>query len=195
MEQLIIHWGYWAVALGCFFEGETVLVLAGMLAHKGYLRLDGVMLAACLGSMSGDQLWFLLGRYAGNRWIGKLSRVQEMSERMTRWTTRHGNWFVFGFRFIYGIRSITPAFLGISKFQVSRFVVLNGLGAAIWAVAVGGLGWYVGLAVERVLGRAARIEEAVLGLLSIAVAVWAVVRVRRARRRSIVAGTRPTNGA
>lgn len=185
MEQFIIHWGYWAVALGCFFEGETVLVLAGMLAHKGYLRLDGVMLAAFLGSVSGDQLWFVLGRYAGNRWIGKLRRVQEMSERLTRWTTQHGNWFVFGFRFLYGIRSVAPAFLGISRFQVSRFVALNGAGAAVWSVIVGGLGWYVGLAVERVLGRAARIEEAVLGLLTIAVAIWAVVRARRARKLAI----------
>lgn len=179
MEQFIIDWGYWAVALGCFFEGETVLVLGGVLAHKGLLRLHWVMLAACVGSVSGDQLWFLLGRYTGSSWVGRMRRLQDSTERLKRWMIRHGNWFAFGFRFLYGIRTVAPAFLGISGFQFSRFATLNIVGAAVWSVVVGSLGWSMGLAVERLLGRAARIEEALLGVVILGGAVWFTRRMWR----------------
>ncbi|MFN2964422.1 DedA family protein, partial [Escherichia coli] len=44
------------------FEGETILVLAGFLAFRGYMQLDTVILTAFLGSYAGDQLWYFLGR-------------------------------------------------------------------------------------------------------------------------------------
>ena len=43
LQSLIEHYGYFAVFLGCFLEGETVLVLAGFAAHMGYLSLPGVI--------------------------------------------------------------------------------------------------------------------------------------------------------
>jgi membrane protein DedA with SNARE-associated domain len=121
MEQMIITWGYWAIALGCFLEGETVLVLGGMLAHKGYVRLEWVVLAALIGSLAGDQLWFLVGRFASERWLGRLHRLQTASDRLARWTNRHGGWFAFGFRFLYGIRSVAPVFLAchVSRWRAS----------------------------------------------------------------------------
>ena len=60
-----------------FLEGETILVLAGLAAHQGYLVLTWVILAAFLGSLCGDQLffiwdasivrWFYPGGRAGSR--------------------------------------------------------------------------------------------------------------------------------
>ena len=43
MEDFLAHWGYLAVLIGTFFEGETVPVLAGFASHQGYLHLDGVI--------------------------------------------------------------------------------------------------------------------------------------------------------
>ncbi|HMA91471.1 MAG TPA: DedA family protein [Polyangiaceae bacterium] len=178
MEQFIIEWGYWAVVLGCFLEGETVLVLAGLLAHKGYLNLGSVIVAACVGSVSGDQLWFLLGRYAGERWLNRMHRLKKMSERLTRWTTRHGTWFTFGFRFLYGIRTVAPAFLGLSRYPIAKFVVLNVLGAVVWSIVVAGLGWFIGATAERLLGRAAHVEEAALAVAAVAIVAWIWRRTR-----------------
>ena len=50
-----------AVILGTFLEGETILVLAGLAAHQGYLSLSGIILAAFAGSLCGDQLFFFWG--------------------------------------------------------------------------------------------------------------------------------------
>ena len=181
MERFIVEWGYWAVLLGCFFEGETILVFAGMLAHRGVLRLDWVCAIACLGSVLGDQTWFLLGRFAGERLGRHFHFVQAATERLERWMTRYGAWFVFGFRFLYGIRTVTPLFLGMSRFPVRKFIAFNVLGAVVWSVAVGSLGWSIGVAVQHFLGRAAKIEELVLLIFGMAALIWAIHRSRRHR--------------
>ncbi|MEE4265795.1 MAG: hypothetical protein V2I56_24115 [Desulfobacteraceae bacterium] len=62
LPGLIENYGYAAILVGTFLEGETILVLAGIAAHQGYLVLVWVILAAFLGSLGGDQLFFYLGR-------------------------------------------------------------------------------------------------------------------------------------
>lgn len=54
LAGLIAAHGYWALALGAFLEGETILVLAGVAAHRGYLDLRLVILVAFAGSLLGD---------------------------------------------------------------------------------------------------------------------------------------------
>ena len=62
METFLQSYGYLAVMLGTFLEGETILVLGGLAAHQGYMALSGVILSAFAGSLCGDQLFFFLGR-------------------------------------------------------------------------------------------------------------------------------------
>lgn len=46
LQQFLQDFGYFALFLGTFFEGETILVLAGFLAFRGYMQLDTVILTA-----------------------------------------------------------------------------------------------------------------------------------------------------
>lgn len=61
METFLQTYGYWAILIGTFLEGETILVLGGLAAHMGYMDLTGVILTAFAGSLCGDQLFFLPG--------------------------------------------------------------------------------------------------------------------------------------
>ena len=62
LQSIIENYGYAAILIGTFLEGETILVLAGLAAHQGCLVLTWVILAAFMGSLCGDQLFFYLGR-------------------------------------------------------------------------------------------------------------------------------------
>ena len=62
--SIIENYGYAAILIGTFLEGETILVLAGVAAHQGYLVLTWVIIAAFVGSLCGDQLFFLFGTQA-----------------------------------------------------------------------------------------------------------------------------------
>jgi len=53
MESLIQQHGYWVILAGTLLEGETVLVLGGFTAHRGYLDLPLVMLVAFAGGAAG----------------------------------------------------------------------------------------------------------------------------------------------
>jgi len=184
MEELIGQWGYPAILLGTFFEGETVLVLGGFAAHQGFLRLDLVMACAFIGSFCGDQLWFWIGRRFGRRWLdahpGKAPAIERVSRMLDRW----GAWFVLSFRFLYGLRSVSPVAIGLSSISALRFAVLNLVAAAVWSVSVGALGYFGGNAVEAVLGRLQYWEHRLLAALAIALAGYGVhLLVRRLLRK------------
>ena len=61
LESFVQNYGYGALFLGTLLEGETVLILAGLMAHMGLMKLPLVVLVALLGSVLGDQFYFFLG--------------------------------------------------------------------------------------------------------------------------------------
>ena len=65
IESFIRNYGYGALFLGTILEGETFLILAGLMAHMGLMKLPLVILVALLGSFLGDQFYFFLGRRQG----------------------------------------------------------------------------------------------------------------------------------
>ncbi|HDO33854.1 MAG TPA: DedA family protein, partial [Chromatiales bacterium] len=46
LQRLIETYGYAAVVVGTFAEGEVVLLLAGFVVHLGFLSFPGVVAAA-----------------------------------------------------------------------------------------------------------------------------------------------------
>lgn len=181
MEDLIARFGYLAVLAGTFFEGETVPVLAGFAANQGLLRLDLVMLCAFIGSFCGDQLWFWIGRRYGKKWLAKHPKSAAAADKVGRLLDRWGDWFVLSFRFLYGLRAVSPVAIGLSSISALRFAVLNLISAAVWAVAVGSLGYAFGQAIEGMMGRLKVWEHRILAAAAIALAVYVLHRVVKAR--------------
>ena len=174
MEAFLQAYGYWAVLVGTFLEGETILVLAGLVAHRGYLDLTSVILAAFAGSLCGDQLFFYLGRRHNAFLLNRRPGWQPKLERANRLIDRYQTPLVLGFRFLYGLRTVMPFAIGLSAVPSPRFVLLNAVGAAVWAVVVGGGGYLFGQAVEVIIGDVRRYEVLLFSLVAVVGAtVWA----------------------
>lgn len=174
MEALIQQYGYLVVLVGTFLEGETVLVLAGFAAHRGYLQLPWVITAAFVGSLFGDQLFFYLGRRHSGFLLRHRPHWQPRIERAQELIQRYSTLIILIFRFLYGLRTVTPFALGMSKVPARLFVPLNAGGALIWAVAIGGAGYLFGNALELILGDVKRYEMVVLlALLAGGILIWA----------------------
>lgn len=87
---------------------------------------------------------------------------------------------ILGFRFLYGIRTVTPFAIGMSKVSYFRFTVLNGLGAGLWAITIGLAGFYFGRSVEVVLGEIKHYEFEVLAfIVAVGVLIWGIFLYRR----------------
>jgi len=175
LEALITTYGYAAVGVGTFLEGETILVLGGLAAHGGYLQLEWVIASAFLGTLFGDQLYYYLGRLKGKEWLDRKPHWKAKSERVFTLLDRHQVPFILGFRFVYGLRTITPFAIGVSGISPFRYLVLNALGGLLWAIVIGSAGYLFGNAVELVLGDIKKYELSLLvGMAVIGAVVWLI---------------------
>lgn len=183
LQELIANYGYWAVLVGTFLEGETILVLGGLAASRGYLELPLVMLVAFIGTVLGDQLYFYIGRFNGQKILAKKPRWQEKSARVFDLMARHEVKMILGYRFLYGIRTVTPFLIGASRIHPLRFLVLNLIGSAIWAVAVATLGYLFGEAFELFMADAKKYEIALFGIIILtAFSYWFWQRRKKSQR-------------
>jgi membrane protein DedA with SNARE-associated domain len=178
--SLIQTYGYWAILLGTMLEGETVLLLGGVVAHRGYLELYRVILVAFVGAVIGDQFWFYIGRTRGTAWLASRPKWQAT---MTRWQdvlSRHQTACTLLFRFLYGFRTVAPLALAMSGMSATRFAILNTVGAVLWALAIAYLGFALGDAAARLLGD---VEHYELAAAIVVIAGAALVWIRRLYRR------------
>lgn len=184
LESFIRDYGYLAVFVGTFLEGETILLMAGFAAQRGYLSLPEVMAVAFLGSFAGDQLYFHLGRRHGSALLERFPSLRERTEAVRRLLVRFHTPLIPALRFVYGMRVIGPMALGLSAVPSRRFLALNLAGAVLWVALVGGAGYFFGQALELLVRDLERFEAAVFGLMAAAgVMVWIVLR-RRGKRRA-----------
>ncbi|PIT36439.1 hypothetical protein BHC43_10015 [Snodgrassella alvi] len=144
VEQLLSHYGYMAIFIGSILEGETILTLAGFFVHKGYLLFLPSILCAAGGGMLGDQLCFFLGRYYGTRLIQHFPKLDPMVRKTDRLLCKHSSLIIVGVRFMYGLRIAGPIAIGMSKVPFRRFILLNLMGALIWATIIVSFGYVFG---------------------------------------------------
>jgi membrane protein DedA with SNARE-associated domain len=151
LASLIQQYGYIAVFVGSVLEGETLLVLAGLAARRGYLSLQWVVSVAATGAFIGDQICFLAGRRLGPNVLARWSRLGPSIARADALLARHGAMIVVGLRFTYGLRLSGVLAIGMSQMSWLRFATFNLIGALLWAPIVAGAGYVIGNAVEPLL--------------------------------------------
>jgi membrane protein DedA with SNARE-associated domain len=173
LKEFIAHYGYIAVLIGTFLEGETILVLAGVAAKIGYLKLFGVILAAFFGTFGGDQLFFFMGRYKGQKIMARRPQWQYKAKKVNTWVKDHQNLVMLGFRFLYGFRTITPFIIGMSEIKTRKFFVFNFLGALLWSFVIASAGYVFGHAAEYIFKDIQRYElEIFAGVAIVGGVVW-----------------------
>jgi len=171
----LADYGYLALLGGTFLEGETILILAGFAAHQGHLDIGLVLLVAFVGGTAGDQFFFWFGRISGPRLLRRWPRLGAAGLRISPLLQRHDAALIFGIRFMYGLRIAGPIAMGALGVAVRRFSVFNVLGAAVWAVVIGGGGYFSGHALEALLGDMQHYEGVAAALLVgavLAIPLW-----------------------
>jgi membrane protein DedA with SNARE-associated domain len=183
MQTIIENYGYAAILIGTFLEGETILVLAGLAAHQGYLTLSGVIVAAFLGSLWGDQLFFYLGRKHSQAVLAKRPAWKTKAEKVHKLMNHYQTPMILSFRFLYGLRTVAPFVIGTSAVPFKKFIFLNAIGALIWAVIVGSGGFLFGHALEILIGKIKSYEIYVMGSIAISgLSIWIFYFYRRRRQ-------------
>jgi membrane protein DedA with SNARE-associated domain len=153
LEHLISQYGVLAVFLGAAFEGETAVFLGGIFAHRHFMSFWEAATAATLGSFAADQAWFFAGRYANRLKLVQRLLKTEAAQKVNHLLEAHPTGFILAFRFIYGMRTVSPIAIGLTSVPAGRFVFLNFIAAVIWGVLITAIGYLFGNAVEALFGR------------------------------------------
>lgn len=156
--SLIQTYGYLAVFVGSIFEGETIVILGGLASHESHLSYPLVALCAALGAIVGDWSFFFLGRYKKAVLFKRFSRLERMMRRPAAIVEKRPRLMSLSMRFMYGFRHVVPISIGASRVPAKEFLVWNGIGAVLWALAFTAAGYVAGNVLETVIGDIKRYE-------------------------------------
>lgn len=184
LRHLIEQYGYFAVAIGCFFEGETSILLGVFAAHREMLTVEGVAIAAIVGTVIGDNLFFHIGRRMGRPALDRRPDWRDKAARVERLVERYGAPVMIGFRFLYGLRYVTPFVLGSIGISPWRFFFLAAIGTLLWVGLVTFIGVYLASAVGKALAHIQNVEQVlVVVVLAAGLIGYLIYRRRRRPRR------------
>lgn len=183
IAYLIQTYGYFAVALGSFLEGEAVLLAGSLAAYQGHLSFPAVMGIAAVASFLGDLPYFFAGRRYGPRLLQRYPSLCCRAERLENVMHRHQVVLVLSLRFLYGMRIAGLLALGMSRMSALRFLFLDFLGAIVWSASVSATGYGAGGLLRRALEKGATADQFMLfaAVLAATLLVWVV------RRRMVAA--------
>lgn len=183
LEELVGRFGYLAVFIGSLFEGDAVVLAAAFLAATGRLELPLVIAVAMAGTLIADNFFFHLGRRRGRQLIRRRPLWRLRARKVRSLMQRYQMLPVVGFRFLYGLRAVTPFVIGMSGFAPLRFFFFDLLGVTIWATTIAGLGFLFGGVVGRVIADVRDWEiVVVVSVLAAGLLVWLIVYLRGRRR-------------
>jgi membrane protein DedA with SNARE-associated domain len=144
LETIVVQFGYPALVIGLLFEGETMLILGAFMAHRGYLNLPLVIFLGCMVAFASDQFFFWMGRTKGNQFLENRPAWKPHVEKAKSLLGRNTNLLFLGVRFMYGLRTVLPFVIGMSKSDPKKFAILDFIGAFTWALTFGLAGHLVG---------------------------------------------------
>jgi membrane protein DedA with SNARE-associated domain len=186
MEEFLRQYGPIGIFLGAGFEGQTALIVGGILARQHILPLWLVLACATAGSGLVDHMLFVAGRrFKTHRFVVRATRQAAFAKALA-FIEKYPVSYILAFRFIFGLRIASPIAVGVSKVPTWRFTALNIAGAVIWATAFTLAGFIFGEAVHNLVGHghhAGRWTLIVAGAIVAFVAVLGTVR-HLLRRRS-----------
>jgi len=133
LVELLKKYGYIILFFWSIMEGETGLIMAGILSHTGDMNLWLAILVAALGGFIGDQIYFYLGRI-NKKWVlEELNAHRRKFAKARLLLRKYGGWVIFFQRFIYGMRTIIPMTIGVLGYDPKKYAIINLISAFVWA--------------------------------------------------------------
>ena len=183
---LVVFVGTLIDATGLPFPGRLLLVAAGALAATGHAQVLMVIALGALAAMIVDHVWYLTITRGSNWLIDAYCRMRGRQRACTDeaadYFRRYGAATIVLGRFFTTVRVIAWPFAASNGVGFGRFMVLDAVGATLWASIWVSLGWFVGEQWESA-AQSIGLWPVIAGAL-IAVAVLSPLALRVWRRRA-----------
>jgi membrane protein DedA with SNARE-associated domain len=175
MEEYIARYGYIAIVIGTFLEGETTVLLGGIFSKLQYMELDHVMAWAFLGTLAGDCTFFFLGKAFGRNIIDRYEFLRSKIPLANGIMKRYGNFIIFLVRFFVGVRGIILLLLGCTDIRKRTFFFYSTMSAALWSIVVSSIGYLFANVVYIFVHDIRKYEKFIIPAILIVVAAFILV--------------------
>lgn len=142
--ESIKEYGYIILFFWSILEGESGLVMAGLLSHTGDMNLFLAIFIAGLGGFAGDQLYFYIGRFNKSYVHRKLKQQKRKLALAHLLLKKHGWPIIFLQRYLYGLRTIIPIAIGLTGYSAKKYALINLIAAWCWSSVIILPVWYFG---------------------------------------------------
>lgn len=148
---LLKTYGYIILFAWSILEGEAGLIMAGLLSHAGDMNLYIAIFVAGLGGFAGDQIYFYIGRF-NKSYVHKKFKGQRRKFAFAHLLLQKYGWpIIFAQRYMYGMRTIIPISIGLTRYSAVTFAIINLISAWCWAAITIVPAWYFGEEILEVL--------------------------------------------
>jgi membrane-associated protein len=167
-----------------------LLVLAGAFSatkthgSDPHLNLGVVLIGAFIAAVIGAEIGYWIGRRFGVRLFKPDARIFKTAylTRAQEFFERRGASSVVIARFVPVVRTIVPMLAGASRMIHRKFAVANVIGALLWTVGIGMLGYW--------LGKSVNIDRYIYPIVAVIIVLSLIppfLEYRRHRRESAAA--------
>ena len=183
-KPFLLHYGYWAVFGSILLEdfglplpGEALLIAGSLLASQGDMHIAPLLLFAWTGAVAGDNIGYVIGRFAGRRVVLLYGRYVFVTHRRVddaeKFFTKHGGAIVVAARFVEVLRQLNGVIAGMARMEWRHFLAYNVIGAALWVGFWGLLAYELGGRAAGFLHLFNRLEMYVIFVLGVGAAFLA----------------------
>lgn len=188
-----------SIFVGLLVPGDSIVLVAST-GIDSPRQWAAMMVAVFVGSLAGESVGFLLGRFFGPRIVA--SRIgrrvgDDNWARSRRYIRTRGGPAVFFSRFLPVLHSIVPFAVGMSGMRYRRFLGWTVPACVIWSVAYTAVGWLAAGSFRELSGRLHGAGYVFVAAIAVfLLVVWGVKRLilkREARYFADESGASPAD--
>src|SRR5688572_15451328 len=182
------------LAVGFFLPGDSLLVVAGLMARMHPDRLNVVILLGTLfvAAVVGDAVGYYTGHKLGPRLFSRqkslLFRPSHL-QKAHEFYEKYGGKTIIIARFVPIVRTFAPIVAGAAQMSYRQFLAYNVIGGFAWVFSMILTGYFLGTVVERAFGITLEdhIEWAVfiVVMLSLTPPLYEYLKSRREKARKL----------
>jgi len=138
----LANYGYLILGYYSFGGGMLGLIGAGILSSMGKMDITLSITIATVANFVGDTVLFYLAqtnKTEVQKYLTKHKRKIAYTNLLMR---RYGWAVVFLQKYVYGVKTLVPIVMGLTKYDFKRFTLLNIPASIVWGLVVGLVSFY-----------------------------------------------------
>lgn len=142
MMNNLAAYGYLVLFFYTLGGGMIALIAASMLSFGGKMDITLCIIIATISNFIGDTILFWLARYNKKEFanfIKKQRRNLALSQILFK---KHGDRIILIQKFIYGLKTLIPIAIGLTKYSFTKFSILNAISSLVWSLIIGLLSYF-----------------------------------------------------